>query len=141
MPQPVGSTIDLLLDLGPETLIGALILATLIATVTAWVYSWLRRGKPDATTILVALIIVANLACLTAGAGFVRSRSNFLQLRSISDRTGSFAGVQEDEQRDAPRRRGRPGPRWRQASQVGRAPAKRVPAGEAAPVSLHESAR
>ena len=137
MPQPIGSTIDLLLDLGPEMLIGALILAALIATVTAWGYSWLRRGKPDATTILVALIIVGNLACLTAGAGFVRSRSTFLQLRSTSDRTGSVAGGQESEQRNAPHRRGRPATRWRQTPLVGRAPAKRVLTGDAAPVSPH----
>ncbi len=135
MPQPVGLTIDLLLDLGPETLIGALILAVLIATLTACVYSWLRRGKSEATTILVALIIVANLACLTAGAGFIRSRSSFLQVKSRSDQTGSLGDGQENEQGGEPRYVGRSAPRWRRTSRAGRNPAKRAPNSEAAPVS------
>jgi predicted PurR-regulated permease PerM len=75
MPRPIGSTIDMLLNVGADTLIGALILAVLIAVLTAGFYLWLRRGKSDVTTILVALILVANLACLVTGAGFIQSRS------------------------------------------------------------------
>jgi hypothetical protein len=75
MPQPVGLTIDMLLNLSLDTLIGALLLAVLIAVVAAGAYLWLRRGKSDVTATLVAVSLVANLACLVTGAGFIQSRS------------------------------------------------------------------
>ena len=82
MPQPVGSTIDMLLNLGSDTLIAGLLLAVLIAALTAGAYLWLRRGKSDVTIILVSFILVANLACLVTGAGFI-------QWRSLSHRIGA----------------------------------------------------
>jgi hypothetical protein len=109
MPQPVGSTIDMLLNMSADTVIGALLLAVVIAAVTANSYSWLRRGKSDLTTILVALILVGNLACLVTGAGFI-------QWTSHSSRIGSPDRGQKNGQVSAPRRLVRPGVRWRRAA-------------------------
>ena len=74
MPQPVGTTIDMLLELGQDAIIGALVLSVLVAALTAGAYLWLRRGKSDVTAILVSLIVIANLACMVTGAGFIQSR-------------------------------------------------------------------
>ncbi len=135
MPQPVETTMNMLLDIGPETLIGALILAVLIATLTTGAYSWLRRGKSEATTILVALILVANLACLVTGAGFIKSMSTPLQSSSTSRRMGTLAGGLENGQHGMPYHRVRSGPRWRRTSYPGRARAERTANSAAAPVS------
>ena len=75
MPQVVGTTFEMLLDLDLDTIVGALVLAVLVATLTAGAYLWLRRGKSDVTAMLVSLIVIANLACLVTGAGFIRSKS------------------------------------------------------------------
>ena len=76
MPQVVGTTFEMLLDLDLDTIVGALVLAVLVAALTAGAYLWLRRGKSDVTAMLVSLIVIANLACLVTGAGFIRSRES-----------------------------------------------------------------
>ena len=91
MPQPVGSTIDMLLNLDSDTVIAGLLLAVLIAALTAGAYLWLRRGKSDVTIMLVSFILVANLACLVTGAGFI-------QWRSLSHRISAPTGGQENGQ-------------------------------------------
>jgi hypothetical protein len=135
MPQPVGSTIDMLLDVGLETLIGALVLTVLIAMLTAGAYFWLRRGKSDMTAILVALIVVANLACLVTGAGFIESRSHFRRLGPSSLRTGSHGSDQENGQVGVSRHSARSVHRWRRTSLPGHAAPKRLSNSEAAAVS------
>jgi hypothetical protein len=116
MPQPVASTIDMLLNVGVETLIDALLLAILIALPTAGAYLWLRRGKSDVAAILVAVILVANLACMVTGAGFIHSRSQ-------SQRIGSLPGGQAISQ--SPRVL-RPVIRGRQTASSRHASAKRI---------------
>jgi hypothetical protein len=126
MPQPVGSTINMLLDLGLEPLVGALVFAVLIATLTAGAYSWLRRGKSDVTTILVALIVVANLACMVTSAGYIASRSRGLRLKDEPGPTRPFLNGQENGQVIVPRRFSSSAARWRQISSRGRAAARRL---------------
>jgi hypothetical protein len=135
MPQPVGSTIDMLLDLGLETLVGALVLAVLIAMLTAGAYFWMRRGKSDTTAILVTLIVVANLACLVTGAGFIESRSHFRRFGPSLLRTGSHGSDQENGQVGVSRRSVRSVHRWRRTSLPGRAAPTRLSNSEAAAVS------
>jgi hypothetical protein len=128
MPQPVGATFDMLLDVGAETLIGGLILAVLLAVLAASAYLWLRRGKSDVTVILVSTVLVANLACLVTGAGFIQSRSS-------SRRIGLRGGGQENRKVSASRRVARPATQWRRTSSPRRAPAKQAVNSEDAPVS------
>lgn len=109
MPESVGTTIDMVLDLGLDTIIGALFLAALTAAVTTGMYLLLRRGKPDVSGLLVSLILVANLACLVMGAGFIQTRSARTHDRSRGD-DQAFA-------RAAARRRAiRADSAWRQIS-------------------------
>jgi hypothetical protein len=107
----------MLLNVGLETLIGGLILAVLIAVLTAGAYLWLRRGKSDVMTILVTLILVANLACLVTGAGFI-------QLRSSSVYVGPRGSGQENRKISAVSRFARPAHLERRAFFPRRAPAK-----------------
>jgi hypothetical protein len=134
MPQPVGSTIDMLLDVGLETLIGGLVLAVLIAMLTAGAYFLLRRGKSDMTAILVALIVVANLACLVTGAGFIESRSHFRRFGPSLLRTGSH-GSDQNGQVGVSRHSARSVHRWRRTSLPAHAAPKRLSNSEAAAVS------
>jgi hypothetical protein len=135
MPRPVGSTIDMLLDVSLDTVIGAMFLAFLIAAMTAGAYLWIRRGKSDATGILVALILVANLACLVTGAGFSQSRSQ-------SRRIGSGYSSQANGKINASSRSVRSGNRSRRTSFSQAIPAKRSVNSEDAPsVSLKRLTR
>jgi hypothetical protein len=136
MPQPVGSTIDMLLDVGLETLIGGLVLAVLIAMLTAGAYFLLRRGKSDVTVILVALIVVANVACLVTGAGFIESRSHARRFGPSLLRAGSNGGDHENGQVGVSRRSVRSAHRWRRTSLPAHAAPKRLSNSEAAAVSL-----
>ena len=109
MPQVFGTTIDMLLELGQDAIIGAMVLSVLVAALTAGAYLWLRRGKSDVTAVLVGLIVIANLACLTTGAAFVRSRFRSAQsVATASDRREALAAAQ--------RRSGRDGGAWRRAA-------------------------
>jgi hypothetical protein len=135
MPQPIGSTIDMLLDVGLDALVGALILAVLIATLTAGAYFWVRRGKSDVTAILVALIFVANLASLVTGAGFIASKSRAIQLGPALHRIGRLGNSQENGQVNVPRRFAGSAARWRRASSRDRSTATRRVQGEAAAVA------
>jgi hypothetical protein len=74
MLQQARATIDMILDQKPGTLIGALVLSLFAAALLAGLYRWLSRGRSDAASVLTALILVSNLTCLGAGAGFMRSR-------------------------------------------------------------------
>jgi hypothetical protein len=135
MPQPVGSTINMLLDVGLEPLVGALVMAVLIATLTAGAYFWLRRGKSDVTAILVALIVVANLACMVTGAGYIASRSRGLKLGVESAPIGTIANGRENGQVDVPRRFAGSAARWRRTSSRSRSVAKQLVDGEEATVA------
>jgi predicted PurR-regulated permease PerM len=112
VPKPFESTINMLLDVGLDTLIGALILAVLIAMVTASAYLWLRRGKADVTALLAALIVVTNVACLVTGAGFIEWRSRSTKSDLALARPGLFASGHERWQNNISRRSERH-PRWR----------------------------
>lgn len=122
MPESVGSTIDMLLELDRDTIIGAIILAFLIAALTAGAYLWLRRNKSDVSSILVSLILVANLACLATGAGFAQSRS-----------PGIHAGSPGAARHEIPRHPGRHGTSWRRTSHPRPAPADRPASDEVTP--------
>ena len=135
MPQTVGSTIDMLLDVGLETLVGALVLAVLIAMLTAGAYFWMRRGKSDTTAILVALIVVANVACLVTGAGFIESRSHIRRFGPSLLRTGSHGSDQENGRVGVSRHSARSVHRWRRTSLPAHAAPKRLSNSEAAAVS------
>ena len=108
MPQVFGTTIDMLLELGQDAIIGALVLSVLVAALAAGAYLWLRRGKSDVTAVLVGLIVITNLACLTTGAAFVRSRSRSAQSVTTS-------GGRRETIAAAPRRFGRDTGAWRRA--------------------------
>ena len=107
MPRAIGTTFDMLLDLNLDAIVGAMVLALLIATLTAGAYHWLRRGKSDVTAVLVSLIVIANLACLVTGAGFIQSRwSQSPHPAALpAGRQGAFA--------TSPRRPGRDATAWR----------------------------
>jgi hypothetical protein len=107
MPRAIGTTFDMLLDLNLDTIVGALILALLIATVTAGAYHWLRRGKSDVTAVLVSLIVIANLACLATGAGFIQSRW------SQSPHPVVLSASQQKAFATSPHRSGRDATAWR----------------------------
>ena len=109
MPQVFGTTIDMLLELGQDAIIGAMVLSVLVAALTAGAYLWLRRGKSDVTAVLVGLIVIANLACLTTGAAFVRSRSRSAQSVAPS-------GGRRETIAAAPRRFGRDAGAWRRTA-------------------------
>jgi predicted PurR-regulated permease PerM len=74
MFELAGRAIEYLSDLPPAAFIGALLLALAIAATTAATYRWLARRKPDASMLLVCLILLANLACILAAAVFVQSK-------------------------------------------------------------------
>jgi hypothetical protein len=102
MPQVVGTTFEMLLDLDLDTIVGALVLAVLVATLTAGAYLWLRRGKSDVTAMLVSLIVIANLACLVTGAGFIRSKSQSPHPLALpGSRQGTIAASPRHPGRDA----------------------------------------
>ena len=128
MPRAVGTTFDMLLDLNLDTIVGAMILALLIATLTAGVYHWLRRGKKDVTAVLVSLIVIANLACLVTGAGFVQSRSAKSPHPAVlpTSRQGAFA--------TSPRRPGRDATAWRHTNSPRRGHSDVFQSGERTPV-------
>jgi hypothetical protein len=67
-------TIEFLSDLPPKAFIAAVLLALVFAVATAGTYRWLAIHRPDATTLLVCLILIANLACALTTVGFVQSR-------------------------------------------------------------------
>jgi hypothetical protein len=128
MPQVVAETFDMLLDLGAETLIGALFLATLLALLVASVYLRLRRGKSDVMMLLVSMILVANLACLVTGASFVQSKDS-------PRRIGPYGGDQANQRVSAPRRFAHPGTTWRRPFSPRRAPAKQPVNSDEAPAA------
>jgi predicted PurR-regulated permease PerM len=66
-------TTEFLGDLAPEAIVGALLLALVIAMTTAGTFRWLARRKPNASTLLVCLVLLANLACILATLGYVQS--------------------------------------------------------------------
>jgi hypothetical protein len=114
MPRAIGTTFDMLLDLNLDAIIGAMVLALLIATLTAGAYYWLRRGKSDVTAVLVSLIVIANLACLVTGAGFIQSRRSQSPHPAVlpAGRQGAFA--------TSPRRPGRDATAWRRTDSLRR---------------------
>jgi hypothetical protein len=73
-------TIEFLDDLPPAAIIGALLLALVIAVTTAVTFRWLAGRKPDAFTLLVCLVLLANLACILATVGYVHSTVPTLRL-------------------------------------------------------------
>jgi predicted PurR-regulated permease PerM len=111
----------MLLDVGLDTLIGGLLLAVLMAMVTASAYLWLRRGKSEVTAILVALILIANLACLVTGASFIDAKSQTSKMQPVLSRIGSLNAGREPWQTGAPRRSGRFSHRSKQTSSSGSA--------------------
>jgi hypothetical protein len=130
MPESVGTTVDMLLDLDRDTIVGALVLAVLIAAMTAGAYLWLRRGKRDVSALLVSLLAIANLVCLVTGAGFIQSRSRLRRIvvvpsASATDRPGAFV--------EARRRSGRESGLWRRTNGVRRGQADGFPGVEHAP--------
>jgi hypothetical protein len=128
LPQSIGSTIDMLLVVGLDTLIGALVLAVLIAALTAGAYLWLRRGKSDVSAVLITLILLANLTCLVTGAAFIQSKHSL-------KRTGPIVVGQEDGTIHMPRRGGRPDTAWRRTSYPHRGTANRAANAVEAPVN------
>jgi hypothetical protein len=74
MFEPAQRTIDFLSYLPPQAYFGAMLLSLAFAVVTAGAYRWLAARNPDAWMQLVCLILVANLACTLAAAGFVQSQ-------------------------------------------------------------------
>jgi hypothetical protein len=135
VPKSFETTTDMLLDVGLETLIGALVLAFLIAVVTAGAYLWLRRGKSDVTAMLVALIVVANLACLVTGASFIESRSHFALRGPVLRPAGPLSSGHDRWQVSMSRRFDRHGDRSRRNSAPDRAVANRNASGERAAIS------
>src|SRR5262249_30006996 len=108
MPKAMGTTMDMLLDVGLDTIVGALILAFLIALVTAGAYFLVRRGTTRCTTKRVTFVLTAKVACLVTGAGFIQSRSASARRdRAIVDRVSRNA--------NEPRHRVRPATKWRRA--------------------------
>jgi hypothetical protein len=93
VPQPVTTLLNMVLDVGMEPLIGALILAFLLAALTASTYMWLKRGKPDVKVLLVTLILGANLACFATGAGFIHWKFSANRARLVVDQPRRGAGV------------------------------------------------
>jgi hypothetical protein len=66
-------TSDLVMDLPPDTLVGAMLLAMVAALGAASAYRWMARPKPSSLTLLVFLVLLANLACIIATVSFVHS--------------------------------------------------------------------
>jgi hypothetical protein len=66
-------TIEFVGNLPPPAFVGALLLALVIALTTVGTYRWLAGRKPDASMLLLCLVLMANLACTLAGVGFVQS--------------------------------------------------------------------
>jgi hypothetical protein len=65
---------DFVSDLSPETFVATLLVALVIAVVTAGVYRGLARRKPVTLTLLVCLVLLANLFCMLVTVGFVQSK-------------------------------------------------------------------
>jgi predicted PurR-regulated permease PerM len=63
----------LFMDLPPDTLFGAMLLALVVAIGTASAYRWMARPKPSSLTLLVFLVLLANLACIVATVSLVHS--------------------------------------------------------------------
>jgi hypothetical protein len=66
------SVVDVVVDLSPRELIGLIGVATILALATAGVCQWARRSKADATAVLAASILVANLIAMTMAGLAVR---------------------------------------------------------------------
>ena len=66
-------TTEFLGELPPDSFIAALLLALVIAVTTAGVFRWLAERKPNASTLLVCLVLLANLACILATVGYLQS--------------------------------------------------------------------
>jgi hypothetical protein len=66
-------TIEFIGSLPPEAFIGAILLALVIALTTVGAYRGLAGRKPDNFTLLVCLVLLANLACSVAAVGFAQS--------------------------------------------------------------------
>ena len=66
-------TRDLVMDLPPDTLVGAILLALVAAIGTASAYRWMAQPKPNSLTLLVSLVLLANLSCVVATVHLVQS--------------------------------------------------------------------
>jgi hypothetical protein len=66
-------TSDLVMDLPPDTLVSAMLLALVAALGTASAYRWMAQSKPNSLTLLVFLVLLANLACTIATVSLVHS--------------------------------------------------------------------
>jgi hypothetical protein len=73
MIEHLNEMFNFLMDLAPEELIGAVMLALLLAAVMTGIYCALRRRKSDAATLLVPLMLVGNLAGMLVGASYIRT--------------------------------------------------------------------
>jgi apolipoprotein N-acyltransferase len=73
MFQLAKRTSDLVMDLPPETFVGAMLLSLVVAMLTAGAYYWLAQRKPTSLTLLVCLVLLANLACVVATVHLVQS--------------------------------------------------------------------
>jgi len=125
MPQSIEKTLDMLIDLGPDTLIKALFLAALLALMAAYPYHWLRRGRSEMMGTLVSLFLVGNLACLVVGAAFIQLRGPY---RDLALRQAAQKNPRAPEYRRA----GRPAA-WRRANFPRHAPARPHSDNEAPP--------
>jgi hypothetical protein len=66
-------TSDVVMDLPPETFVGAMLLALVVAMATACVYRWMAQHKPSSLTPMICLIFLANVACIIATVYLVQS--------------------------------------------------------------------
>jgi hypothetical protein len=67
-------TTDSVMDLPPDTLVGAILLALVVAIGTACAYRWMARQRSGSLTLLVCLVMSANLACIIVTVSLVESR-------------------------------------------------------------------
>jgi hypothetical protein len=82
------SLLKVVLQLKPGTLISAIAVALFLAMALALVYDKARRKVSDAKTLLVSLVLVANVVSMALAAGF-------LTLNDRGDRTtaADFNGI------------------------------------------------
>jgi hypothetical protein len=67
-------TTDSVMDLPPDTLVGAILLALVVAIGTAGAYRYIAQQRPSSLTLLVCLVLSANLACIIMTVSFFESR-------------------------------------------------------------------
>jgi hypothetical protein len=67
-------TTDSVMNLPPDTLIGAILLALVVAIGTAGAYHYMAQQRRSSLTLLVSLVLSANLACIIMTVSLVESR-------------------------------------------------------------------